>query len=171
MKIKMWSEVKINKSTIFNSDIISLQGFFFEKTDFHFYQFLFNFFRYFSSNFLSFYPYNIFAVYFSSNFPLLKSLSSTISCLLTSALSLLTNSATTSFIFSKSSPLYHVSYFTMNSFHYIKYFTTPLIFLLFRIFSTSHSSTLFTSTSFTSSTFCSPTCSLYHTTWLIFITR
>ena len=47
---------------------------------------------------------------------------------------------------------------------------TPLTFLLFNIFSTSHSLTLSTSTSFTFSSFCPPTYFLYHTTRLIFTT-
>ena len=53
-----------------------LPGFSGGETDFHFCQFLSNFFRYSFSNFPSSYLYNIFAVYFSSNSPLLKSLSS-----------------------------------------------------------------------------------------------
>ena len=54
----------------------------------------------------------------------------------------------------------------VNLFHHTRYFTTSYIFLLFRIFSTSHSSTFSTST-----VFCSPTCSLYYIIWLIFTTR
>ena len=48
---------------------------------------------------------------------------------------------------------------------------TPLIFLLFNIFSTSYSLTLSTSTSFTFSIFCLSTYSLYCTTQLMFTTR
>ena len=59
----------------------------------------------------------------------------------------------------------------INPFHHTKYFTTPLTFHLFNIFSTSYSSTPSTSTGFTSSTFCPSTCSLYYTTQLIFTTR
>ena len=89
-------------------------------------RFLFNFFKYFVSNFLLSYLYNIFAIYFPSNSPLLKSLSSTIfnfSCLLTSVFSLSLNSATTSFTFFKSFFFSHISCFTINPFHYTKYFT------------------------------------------------
>ena len=64
-----------------------------------------------------------------------------------------------------------MSYSTMNLFHYTKYFTTPLTFCLFNIFSTSYSSTPSTSTGFTFSTFCPSTCSLYHTTQLMFTIR
>jgi len=60
-------KVKWLKSTVLNSDITSLQGFFSGETDFHFRQFLSNFLRYSFSNFPLFYPYNIFAVYFPGN--------------------------------------------------------------------------------------------------------
>ena len=127
-----------------------LQDFSSRETDFHFCQFLFNFFRYLSSNFLLFYPYNIFAIYFSNNFLLLKSLFSILSnysCLLTSVFTLLSNSAITSFIFSKSFSLFQLLCFTINSFYHTRYFTTSLIFLLFNIFFTSHSSIRSTYTS------------------------
>ena len=96
------------------------------------------------------------------NSPLLKFLSSTSSnffCLLTSASNLSSNSATTSFIFSKPSSFSQLSCSTMNLFYHIKYFTTLLTFLSFNIFSTSHSLT--SSTSFTFSIFCLSICSLY----------
>ena len=117
--------------------------------------------------------HNIFAVYFSGNSPLLKSLSSAISNFsyhLTSAFILPSNSTTTSFAFPKSSSFFHVLCSIVNLFHCIKYFTTPLIFCLFKILFTFHSSTPSTSTSFASSTFCPSICSLYHTTWLTFTT-
>ena len=136
----------------------SLQGFFSGETDFHFHQFLSNFFKYSFSNFLSFHPYNIFAIYFPSNFPFLKSFSfaiSSFSCLYTSAFTLASNSITISLVFSKSSSLFQLSCSAINLFHQTKYFITPLTFLLFKIFSTS--------TSFASSTFYPLTYSLYHT--------
>ena len=148
-----------------------LQYFFSREINFHFYQFLSNFFKYLSSNFLLSYSYNIFTIYFPSNSPLLKSFSSTISnfsCLLTSVLSLLLNSATAFFVFSKFSSFFYILFSAVNLF---KYFTTPLIFLLFRISFISYSSNPSTSTSFTSFIFCSPTYFLYHTTQLIFTTR
>jgi len=58
----------------------------------------------------------------------------------------------------------------INPFHRTKYLSTPLIFLLFNIFSTSHSSTPSTSIGFPFSFFCLSTCSLYHTIQLILIT-
>ena len=87
----------------------SFQGFSSRKTNFYFCQFLSNFFRYSSLNFLSSQPYNIFTIYFSSNFSLLKSFSSAMSnfsCYITSTFILSSNSAITSFVFSKSSSLF-----------------------------------------------------------------
>jgi len=132
------------------------QGFSSRETDFYFYQFPSNLFKYLFSNLPLSHPYNI------SFF--LKSLSSAIfsfSYLLTSAFTLSSNSATISFVFSRSSSLFQLLFSAVNLFHHTKYFTTPPH---FSIFSTSHSSTPSTSTGFTSSTFCLYTCSLYHTT-------
>ena len=154
------------KSTAFNFDITPPSRFSSRETDFHFCQFLSNFLRYPFLNFLSSHPYNIFAVYFPSNSPLLKSFSSILSnfsCLLISALTLPSNSPTASLVFSRSSSLSHVSYSAVNPFHHTKYFSTPLIFLLFKIFSTSHSSTLLTSIVFAFFFFYPSTCSLYCT--------
>ena len=120
--------------------------------------FLSNFLKYSSLNFILSQLYNIFAIYLSSNFPLLKSLSSAISifsCFLNSAFILSLNSATTFFTFSKSFSLSQLLCSAVNLFYWTKYFTIPLIFLLFNILSTFHSSTPSTSTGFTSSTFCS----------------
>ena len=89
----------------------------------------------------------IFTIYFPNNSPLLKSLSSAISnfsCFLTSVLNFSLNSATTSFTFYKFFSLSYILCFTINFFYHTKYFTTPLIFLLFNIFSISHFLTLFT---------------------------
>ena len=147
--------------------LFPLQDFSSRETDFHFCQFLSNFLKYSFLNFSSSHLYNIFAMYFSGNSFLLKSFPSAISnfsyCL-TFAFILLSNSATSSFVFSKSSSLSQVLYSTVNLFYCTKYFTTSLIFPLFRIFSTSHFSTPSISTSFTSSTFCLSTCFLYYTT-------
>ena len=125
-----------------------------------------NFFKYSSLNFPSFHLYNIFAINFPSNSPLLKSFSSTISnfsYLLTSVSILPSNFSNTSLMFPKSSLFFHVLLSTINPFHHTKYFSTPLIFLLFNIFSTSHSLTPSTSTGLPSSFFCPSTCSLYRT--------
>ena len=94
-----------------------------------------------------------------------------LSSYLTSVFILPSNSATTSFAFSKLSFFPQESCSTINLFQHTKYFTTPLTFLSFNIFSTSHSLTLSISTSFASSVFYSPTCSQYLTTWLTFTTR
>ena len=97
-----------------------LQGFFSRKTDFHFHQFLSNFFKYSFSNLPLSYPYNIFVIYFPSNFPLLKSLSSTISnffYLLISTFNLPSYSAITSFVFSKSFSLSQLSCSAINHFY------------------------------------------------------
>ena len=142
------------------------QGFFFRETDFYFCQFLFNFFKYSISNCLLSYLYDIFAIYFPDNFFLLKSLSSTIfnfSCCLTSIFILSSNSTTTFFIFSKFFFFFQILYSTINLFYHTKYFTTPCIFLLFKIFSTSHSLTLSISISFISFTLYLSTYSLYCT--------
>ena len=151
-----------------------IQDFSSRETNFYFFQFLSNFLKYSFSNFLSFYPYNIFAIYFSSSLPLLKSCSftkSNLSCHLTFTLSFLSNFTTTFFALSKSYSLFYISFSTINSFQYTKYFTTSLTFLLFNIFSISYSLTLSTSTGFTFSTLCFFNYSLYLTTQLTFITR
>ena len=160
--------MKIKLSLLFTTlTLLLLQGFSSRETDFHFHQFLSNFFKYSFSNFPSSYLYNIFAVYFPDNSPLLKSLSSilsNLSCCLTSAFILSSNSVPTFLVFSKSSFLSQLLCFAVNLFYCTKYFTTPLIFLLFNIFSISHLSTPSTSTGFISFIFYLPTCFLYCTT-------
>ena len=158
----------------------SFQGFSSRETDFHLFQHLSNFFKYSSSNFLSSHPNKILAVYLPGNSLLLNSsvsgfiytfyLSSIPSCLLTSALSLPSNSSTSSLAFSKSSSFFHVSFSTINLFQHTKYFSTPYSFLLFNIFSISHSSTPSTSTGFGSFTLCPFTGSLYLIILLTFTT-
>ena len=140
---------------------------------FYFTQFLSNFLKYSFSKFPSSHLYNILTIYFFGNFPLLKSFSSIVSSffyLLTPVFILFSNSATTFFMFSKSSSFFQLLCSTVNPFHYTKYLITPLIFLLFKIFSTFHFSTSFTFTGFASFTFYSPICFLYHTIQLTFIT-
>ena len=131
-----------------------LQGFSSGETAFHLCQFLSNFLKYSSSNLPSSHPYNIFAVNFPSNSPLLKSLSSAssiFSCFLISIFP--SKSANASSAFFRFSLLSHVSPSAVNPFHHTKYFSTPFIFFLFKIFSTSHSSTPSTSIGFLSSFF------------------
>ena len=158
-----------------------LQGFSSGETDFHLCQFLSNFLRYFVSNFLLSYPYSIFVIYLPGNSILLNSFALwfnplfcsqfTSSCLFISVLILPSKSFTNFFAFFKFFSLSHMPPFAVNPFHYTRYFSTPLIFLLFKILSTSHFSTPSTSTGFPSSLFCSFTCSLYHTTQLTLTTR
>ena len=140
---------------------------------FHLLQFFSNFLKYSSSNSLSSYPYNNFAVYFPGNSILLYSFTSfflsIFFCHLTSIPSF-SNSFINSSAFFKFSLLFHVFPSTVNPFHHTKYFSTPLIFFLFKIFSTFYSSTPSTSMGFYYSFFCSLTCSLYQTTWLTFTT-
>ena len=141
---------------------------------FHLFQFFSNFFKYLSSNFLLSHPYNSLAVYFPGNSILLHSSTSfffsIFSCHLTSTPSR-SNSFINSSTFFKFSLYFQVSPSAVNPFHCIKYFSTPLIFFLFKTFSTSHSSTPSTSTGFPSSFFCPLTCSLYHTIQLTLTTR
>ena len=125
-----------------------LQGFFSRETDFYLCQFLSSFFKYSSSNFLLFQSNSNLAIYFSSSLLLLNSsvlrfnftfhLSSIFFCLLTSVPNLPLNSFTNFFVFSKFSSLSHISLSTVNLFHWTKYLSTPLIFLLFNILSTSY---------------------------------
>ena len=143
-----------------------LQGFSSRETDFYLCQFFSNFLRYSALNFPLFHPYSNFAIYFPSNIPLLNSsssIASIFSCLLTSALTPFLNLFTNSLAFSKSSSFSHESCSAINPFYHTRYLSTSLIFLLFNIFSTSHSSTPSTSIGFPSSFFCPPTCSLYRT--------
>ena len=148
------------------STLPSLQGFSSGETDFYLCQFLSNFLKYSFSNFPLFHSYNIFAVNFPSSSLLLKSLSSAISifsCLLTSAFILLSNSSNTSLAFPKSSFFSQVSYSAVNPFQCTRYLSTPLIFLLFNIFSIFHSLTSSISIGFPSSFFYPSTCPLYCT--------
>ena len=143
-----------------------LQGFFSRETDFHFHQFLSNFLKYYSSNFPLFYLYSIFAINFPGNSPLLKSFSSVLSnfsCFLTSTFILPLNSSNTPAAFPKSFFLSQILCSTVNPFYHTKYLSTSLIFLLFNIFSISHSLTPSISIGFPSSFFCPSTCSLYYT--------
>ena len=165
MKMRIKNKKKLSPLLVILT-LPSLQGFSSRETDFYFYQFLSNFLKYSSSNFSLFHLYNIFTVYFSGNSPLLKSFSSTISnfsCFLTSTFILPSNSSNASLTFPQSSIFSHMLFSTINLFYRTKYLSTPLIFLLFNIFSIFHSLTPSTSTGLPSFFFCSPACSLYHT--------
>ena len=144
----------------------SLQGFSSRETSFHFRQFLSNFLKYSSSNFLLSHPYSIFAINFLGNSTLLKTFFSAISkffYLLTFVFILLSNFSNTSLVFPKSFLLFQVSCSTINPFYHTKYLFTPLIFLLFNIFSIFHSLTPSIFIGFPSSFFCLSTCLLYCT--------
>ena len=106
---------------------------------FHFFQFLSNLFKYSSLNLWSSHLYSIFTVNFPSSSILLYPSSSPTCCLTTTSSH--SNSLINSSAFFKFSFLSQVFPFAVNLFHYIKYFSTPLIFFFFNIFSTSHSST------------------------------
>ena len=84
-------------------------------------------------------------MYFPSNSSLLKSLSfvkSNFSCFFTSTLSFPLNFIIIFLAFSKSSFFFHMLFTAVNLFQCTKYFTTSLIFLLFKKFYTSHSLSL-----------------------------
>ena len=144
----------------------SLQGFSSRETSFHFCQFLSNFLKYSFSNFPSSHPYSIFAVNFPGNSPLLKTFFSAIFnffYLLTFVFILPLNFSNTSLAFPKSFLLFQISCSTINFFHHTKYLFTPLIFLLFNIFTIFHSLTPSISIGFPFFFFCLSTCSLYCT--------
>ena len=122
---------------------------------FHLIQLLSNFFKYSSSNFLLSHLNKIFTVYFTDNSLLLNTstsgfnyLSFPISFLIctlfiSSSLIFFLNSSTKSIAFLKFSNLSHVSFSTVYLFHLTKYSSFPFTSLLFNIFSTSYSFSLF----------------------------
>ena len=95
------------------------------------------------SYFLFPHPYNTLAVYLPSNSLLNILSSSSFSCCLTSSSSSLqyslSNSLTNSIAFFKFSLFFHISSSAVHLFHHTKYLSFSLTFLLFMIFSTSHS--------------------------------
>ena len=82
----------------------------------------------------------------------------------------LSNSSTNSMAFFKFSLLSQVSSFAVHPFHCTKYLSLPHTFLLFIIFSTSHSSSPSITTGCGVSFLCPSTCNLYHYTRLTLIT-
>ena len=141
---------------------------------FHFLQFFSNFLKYSSLNSLSSHPYNNLAVYLPGNSILLylstSFFLSIFFCRLTSISSFL-NFSINSFVFFRFSLLFYISPSTINPFYHTRYFSTPLIFFLFKIFSISYSLTSSTSIGFPSSFFYLFTCFLYRTIQLTFTTR
>ena len=130
---------------------------------FHLLQFLSNFAQYSSSYLLSDHPNNFLAVNLSGNSPLLN-ISSSLSCLLTSSISLLysfSNSFITSFAFPRFSFPSQVSASAVNPFHRTRYLFFPLIYCLFNILSTFHSSSPSIMTGAGCSFLCPSTCPMY----------
>ena len=125
-----------------SSSIISKVCFLFPP--FHLFQFHSNLPQYSLSYLLSNYPNNFFAVNLPSSSSLLN-IPFSLSCLLISSISRwysFSNSFTASFAFSKFSFPSQVSDSAVNPFHLTKYLSFSLICYLFRILSTSHSSSL-----------------------------
>ena len=130
---------------------------------FHLLQFLSNLAQYSSSYLLSDYPNNFFAVNRSGSFPLLN-IPSSLSYRLTSSMSRLYSfsySSTASFAFSRFSFPSQVSDSAMNPFYYIRYLSFPRICCLFRILSTSHSSSPLITTGLGCPFLCPSTCPTY----------
>ena len=130
-------------SSIISRVILFFPGrLFFHWLPFHLLQFLSNLFQYSWSYFLFVHPNNFFAVNLPSNSPLLN-VHSSLSCFLTSSISHLysfSNSSIASLAFPKFSLPSQVSNSTVNPFHRTRYLSFSLIFHLFNILSTSHSS-------------------------------
>ena len=127
----------------------------------------------FSSSFLQYsclyfffpHPYSNFAIYFPSNSLLNMFFSSSISYCHISSSSFLSysflNSSTKSLVFLRFSLLSQVSSSAVRPFHCTRYFSFPLIHLLFIIFSTSYSSSPSIIMGCGFSFFCLSTCSIY----------
>ena len=113
-------------------------------------------------------------MYLSGNSLLNTFLFSSASCHLTSSSSSLQysllNSSTNFIVFLRFSLLSHVSSSAVHPFHRTKYLSLPRTFLLFIIFSTSHSSSPSITTGCGASFLWSSTCDLYHRTQLTLTT-
>jgi len=140
---------------------------------FHLLQFLSNLAQYFLLYFLSDHLNNFLTINLSGNSPFLKVLSS-LSFLLTFSMShwySFSNSSTTSFVLPRFSFSSQVSDSTANPFHHTKYLSFPLIHHLFKILSTSHSSSPLIMTGTGCSFFCPSTCPMYLYILLMLTTR
>jgi len=127
---------------------------------FHCFQFCSNLPQYSSSYFLSDHPNNFFAVNLPGNSPLLN-VSSSLSCQFTCSMShwySLSYSSIASLAFSKFSLPSQVSDSAVNPFQCTRYLSLPLIYCLFKILSTSHSSFFSIITRAGCSFFCPFTC-------------
>ena len=142
-------------------------------SSFHLFQFHSNLPQYSLSYLLSDHPNNFFAINLSGNSPLLNvpfSLSyfliSSISCQYS-----FSNSSIASFAFSKFSLLSQISDSAMNPFYCVKYLSFSFTHRLFRILSTSHSSSPLIITGAGYSFLCPSTCSTYLHILLMLTTR
>ena len=139
---------------------------------FHRLQFLSNLSQYSWLYRLSNHSYNIFAVNFPGNSSRWN-VPSLHSCLATSSIShrySFSNSLITSFVFSKFSLPSQVSDSAINPFQRTRYLSFPLTCRLFRILSTSHSSSPLIMTGAGCSFFCPSTCPMYRHILLMFTT-
>ena len=140
---------------------------------FHHLQFLSNLPQYSSSYCLSDYPNSFFAINHPSSSPLLN-VPFSLSCLLTSSISHLysfSNSLTASFTFSRFSIPSQVSDSAVNPFYCTRYLSFPLTHCLFKILSTSYSSSLLIMTGAGCPFLCLSTCSMYLCILLILTTK
>ena len=130
---------------------------------FYHFQFLSSFPQYSLSYCLSDHPNSLFAINHSGSSPLLK-VSFSLSCCLISSMSCWYSflySLTVSFVFSRFFLPSQVSDSAVNSFHCTKYLSFPHIHCLFRILSTSHSSSFLIMTETGCSFLCSSICPTY----------
>ena len=143
--------------------IVSIVLLFLGRPPFYCLQFLSNLPQYSLSYFLSDHPNNFFAVNLSGNSPL-SNIPFSLSCWFTFSMShqySLSNSSIASFAFPRFSLPFQVSDSTVNPFHHTRYLSFPLIRHLFKIFSTSHSSSPLIITGAGCSLFCPSTCPTY----------
>ena len=155
-----------------SSGIVFIISLFTGFLPFHHLQFLSNLPQYSWLYLLSDYLYNFFAVNFPGNSPC-QNVPSSHSCHTTSSMSLqysFSNSLIASFAFSKFSLPSQVSDSAVNPFQRTKYLSFPLTRRLFRILSTSHSSSPLIITGAGCSFFCPSTCPIYHCILLTFTT-
>ena len=150
-----------------SSSIFSNLFFFFLS---YFFQFLSNRPQYSLSNFLLSHLYSIFAVYLFGNSPFMFSLLFLLSLNFPISLYSSLNSLTKSSMFSRFSLGFQISSFAVYPFHYTKYWSFPLNFFLFNIFSTSYSFSPLIITGAGHSLFWPFTWSLYLHTLLMFTT-
>ena len=156
-----------------SSFIVSIVLYPFVCPPFHCFQFLSSLPQYSSLYCLSDHPNSFFAINHPGSSPLLN-ISSSLSCCLTSSMShqySFLYSLTASFAFSRFSLPSQVSDSAMNPFHCTKYLSFSCICHLFRILSTSHSSSSLIMTGAGCSFLCPSTCPTYLCILLILTTK